>query len=87
MFKHFQSTVITVSFLTNDTIKIIHLCLHCIPIFMLNFIFICLPAVYLFFVVREKYVYLMSRGSIAINSNYYCLDHAFWKPTEVQTAR
>ncbi|XP_028402336.1 carnitine O-palmitoyltransferase 1, liver isoform-like [Dendronephthya gigantea] len=35
----------------------------------------------------EKYVYLMNRDSIAINSNYYCLDHAFWKPTGVQTAR
>jgi hypothetical protein len=43
--------------------------------------------VYVFFVAREKYVYLMNREPTAINSNYYCLDHAFWKPTGIQTAR
>ena len=36
---------------------------------------------------REKYVYLMGRDPISINSNYYCFDHAFWNPTNVQTSR
>ena len=29
----------------------------------------------------------MGRSSIAINSNYYILDHGSWKPTKRQTAR
>jgi len=35
----------------------------------------------------EKYVYLMGRDPIAINSNYYCLDQGGWVPTHVQSAR
>ncbi|XP_002154641.1 carnitine O-palmitoyltransferase 1, liver isoform [Hydra vulgaris] len=35
----------------------------------------------------EKYVYLMGRDPIAINSNYYCLDQGGWIPTRIQTAR
>lgn len=35
----------------------------------------------------EKYVYLMGREPIAINSNYYCLDQGGWIPTKSQTAR
>ncbi|XP_070535629.1 carnitine O-palmitoyltransferase 1, liver isoform-like isoform X2 [Ptychodera flava] len=35
----------------------------------------------------EKYIYLINRSPIAINSNYYCLDHAFWQPTTSQVAR
>lgn len=35
----------------------------------------------------EKYVYLMGRDPIAINSNYYCLDQGGWIPTRVQSAR
>lgn len=35
----------------------------------------------------EKYVYLMGRDPIPINSNYYCFDHAFWKATHIQTSR
>jgi carnitine O-palmitoyltransferase 1 len=35
----------------------------------------------------EKYVYLMSRIPVAINSNYYVLDHASWTPTTRQTSR
>jgi len=35
----------------------------------------------------EKYVYLMGRDPIAINSNYYCLDQGGWVPTKVQSAR
>ena len=51
-----------------------------IPIFVLISSTVCM-------IIREKYVYLMNRGPIPINSNYYCFDHAFWKPTGVQTAR
>ncbi|XP_077869072.1 carnitine O-palmitoyltransferase 1, liver isoform-like [Saccoglossus kowalevskii] len=35
----------------------------------------------------EKYIYLINRSPIAINSNYYCLDHAYWQPTTNQVAR
>uniref|UniRef100_A0A2P2HZI7 Carnitine O-palmitoyltransferase 1, liver isoform-like n=1 Tax=Hirondellea gigas TaxID=1518452 RepID=A0A2P2HZI7_9CRUS len=35
----------------------------------------------------EKYAYLMSRTPLAINSNYYCLDHLKWTPTSSQVAR
>ncbi|ELU04678.1 hypothetical protein CAPTEDRAFT_111807 [Capitella teleta] len=34
-----------------------------------------------------KYVYLMGRNPIAINSNYYCLDHSHWCPTNLQISR
>ncbi len=36
---------------------------------------------------REKYIYLMGRTPIAINSNYYILDHGYWQPTDKQIAR
>lgn len=40
---------------------------------------------YFFFLLfREKYVYLMSRLPLAINSNYYALDHYIWTPTNRQ---
>ncbi|GAB1606244.1 carnitine O-palmitoyltransferase 1, liver isoform [Argonauta hians] len=35
----------------------------------------------------EKYIYLMGRNPLPINSNYYGLDHSFWKPTEDQLVR
>eukprot|EP00112_Aurelia_sp_Birch-Aquarium-sp1_P017854 Seg418.12 transcript_id=Seg418.12/GoldUCD/mRNA.D3Y31 product="Carnitine O-palmitoyltransferase 1 liver isoform" protein_id=Seg418.12/GoldUCD/D3Y31 len=35
----------------------------------------------------EKYVYLMGRSPITINSNYYCLDQSGWIPTKLQTSR
>lgn len=35
----------------------------------------------------EKYVYLMSRDPIAINSNYYIADQIKWIPTKKQTSR
>ncbi|XP_052833401.1 carnitine O-palmitoyltransferase 1, liver isoform [Octopus bimaculoides] len=35
----------------------------------------------------EKYIYLMGRNPLAINSNYYTLDHSVWKPTEKQVVR
>lgn len=35
----------------------------------------------------EKYVYLMSRLPIAINSNYYVMDHSYWIPTKCQISR
>jgi len=35
----------------------------------------------------EKYVYLMGRDPISINSNYYILDQGNWVPTKKQTAR
>ncbi|XP_057315865.1 carnitine O-palmitoyltransferase 1, liver isoform-like [Hydractinia symbiolongicarpus] len=35
----------------------------------------------------EKYVYLMGRDPISINSNYYCLDQGNWVPTPIQTSR
>lgn len=35
----------------------------------------------------EKYVYLMGRTPIAINSNYYVLDQSYWKPTNRQISR
>ncbi|XP_047476442.1 carnitine O-palmitoyltransferase 1, liver isoform-like [Penaeus chinensis] len=35
----------------------------------------------------EKYVYLMSRLPLAINSNYYALDHYIWTPTNRQVSR
>lgn len=35
----------------------------------------------------EKYVYLMGRSPIAINSNYYILDHGHWSPTRRQVSR
>ncbi|GAB6019338.1 hypothetical protein CHUAL_000930 [Chamberlinius hualienensis] len=35
----------------------------------------------------EKYVYLMSRSPIAINSNYYVMDHSYWRPTKLQISR
>ncbi|CAG0882299.1 unnamed protein product [Cyprideis torosa] len=34
--------------------------------------------------VREKYVYLRSRTPLVINSNYYCMDHSYFKPTHRQ---
>lgn len=36
---------------------------------------------------REKYVYLMTRAPLAINSNYYGMDSSYWTPTTHQTAR
>ncbi|CAH1790020.1 unnamed protein product [Owenia fusiformis] len=36
---------------------------------------------------REKYVYLMGRSPIAINSNYYILDESYWQPTHKQVSR
>lgn len=35
----------------------------------------------------EKYVYLMSRCPLVINSNYYALDHYIWTPTKKQVSR
>ncbi|KAK8725563.1 hypothetical protein OTU49_010621 [Cherax quadricarinatus] len=35
----------------------------------------------------EKYVYLMSRCSLLINSNYYALDNYRWTPTNRQVSR
>ncbi|XP_072021123.1 carnitine O-palmitoyltransferase 1, liver isoform-like [Amphiura filiformis] len=35
----------------------------------------------------EKYIYLMGRSPLAINSNYYTMDNGFWKPTEHQSTR
>jgi len=35
----------------------------------------------------EKYIYLMGRTSICINSNYYILDHGYWQPTYRQVSR
>uniref|UniRef100_A0A1I8HVA2 Carn_acyltransf domain-containing protein n=1 Tax=Macrostomum lignano TaxID=282301 RepID=A0A1I8HVA2_9PLAT len=35
----------------------------------------------------EKYVYLMSRSPLPINSNYYILDHSYFKPTSNPAAR
>lgn len=35
----------------------------------------------------EKYVYLMSRLPLVINSNYYALDHYTWTPTNRQISR
>ncbi|KAL3887263.1 hypothetical protein ACJMK2_027207 [Sinanodonta woodiana] len=35
----------------------------------------------------EKYVYLMSRTPLPINSNYYIMDQCRWIPTSCQTAR
>uniref|UniRef100_A0A7S1CRN0 Choline/carnitine acyltransferase domain-containing protein n=1 Tax=Bicosoecida sp. CB-2014 TaxID=1486930 RepID=A0A7S1CRN0_9STRA len=35
----------------------------------------------------EKYCYLRGRAPIMINSNYYCMDSAYVRPTNVQTAR
>lgn len=35
----------------------------------------------------EKYVYLMSRCPLVINSNYYALDHYIWTPTSRQVSR
>jgi len=35
----------------------------------------------------EKYVYLKSRGSLCIASNYYVLDSGRWRPTRIQEAR
>ncbi|MPC08983.1 Carnitine O-palmitoyltransferase 1, liver isoform [Portunus trituberculatus] len=34
----------------------------------------------------EKYVYLMSRCPLVINSNYYALDHYIWTPTSRQVS-
>ena len=39
------------------------------------------------FTFREKYVYHMNRSPLAINSNYYILDHSYWKPTDCQISR
>ena len=36
---------------------------------------------------REKYVYLMGRSPLPINSNYYILDQHKWKPTSDQVVR
>ena len=36
---------------------------------------------------REKYVYLMSRSPLLINSNYYIMDHSYWTPTPSQVNR
>jgi len=35
----------------------------------------------------EKYIYLMGRSPITINSNYYCLDQSGWIPSKLQTSR
>ncbi|XP_052265796.1 carnitine O-palmitoyltransferase 1, liver isoform-like [Dreissena polymorpha] len=35
----------------------------------------------------EKYVYLMGRSPLPINSNYYIMDQSNWKPTSSQVAR
>ncbi|XP_074661158.1 carnitine O-palmitoyltransferase 1, muscle isoform-like [Tubulanus polymorphus] len=35
----------------------------------------------------DRYVYLMGRSPIAINSNYYVLDHCYWQPTIRQCSR
>ena len=35
----------------------------------------------------ERFVYLRSRGSLMINSNYYILDAYTWTPTHQQVAR
>ncbi|KAF2350039.1 Acyltransferase ChoActase/COT/CPT [Trinorchestia longiramus] len=35
----------------------------------------------------EKYAYLMNRTPLAINSNYYCLDHFCWTPSNKQISR
>lgn len=35
----------------------------------------------------EKYIYLRGRSPLPINSNYYSLDHSFWKPTTHQISR
>jgi len=35
----------------------------------------------------EKYVYMMGRDPISINSNYYVLDQGGWVPTKIQTSR
>ena len=43
--------------------------------------------IYVVFVTRERYVYLMSRMPTPINSNYYVLDFASWCPTSRQTSR
>ncbi len=39
------------------------------------------------FCFREKYIYLMGRTPLPINSNYYILDHGYWQPTKKQLAR
>ncbi|XP_012943350.1 carnitine O-palmitoyltransferase 1, liver isoform [Aplysia californica] len=35
----------------------------------------------------EKYVYLMGRSPLPINSNYYIMDQSYWSPTTKQCAR
>ena len=35
----------------------------------------------------ERYIYLIGRDPIMINSNYYVLDSARWRPTNSQIAR
>ncbi|GFO16152.1 carnitine o-palmitoyltransferase 1, liver isoform [Plakobranchus ocellatus] len=35
----------------------------------------------------EKYVYLMGRTPLPINSNYYIMDQCYWTPTDRQCAR
>ncbi|XP_059141447.1 carnitine O-palmitoyltransferase 1, liver isoform-like [Physella acuta] len=35
----------------------------------------------------EKYIYLMGRSSLAINSNYYIMDQSYWTPTDRLCAR
>ncbi|RUS90982.1 hypothetical protein EGW08_001286 [Elysia chlorotica] len=35
----------------------------------------------------EKYVYLMGRTPLPINSNYYIMDQCYWTPTSIQCAR
>ncbi|XP_050397070.1 carnitine O-palmitoyltransferase 1, liver isoform [Patella vulgata] len=35
----------------------------------------------------EKYIYLMGRSPLPINSNYYVMDQSYWKPTNRQTSR
>nr|KAG5707252.1 hypothetical protein BaRGS_000026 [Batillaria attramentaria] len=35
----------------------------------------------------EKYVYLMGRSPLPINSNYYIMDQCYWSPTTSQTNR
>lgn len=35
----------------------------------------------------EKYIYLSNRSSLAINSNYYCLDQSYCHPSHLQASR
>ncbi|CAN7980927.1 unnamed protein product, partial [Ixodes pacificus] len=35
----------------------------------------------------EKYIYLSSRSSLAVNSNYYCFDQSYYHPSDIQSSR